>query len=78
MGLGTFVKNVAVYGTLTVGALYGLASCEQKTYDRSDLNRTADKGLECVQKGIRITEYGLDTLDRKIEERRETLRGEHK
>jgi hypothetical protein len=78
MGLGTIVKNGIVYGTLTVGALYALASCEPKTYNRTELNRTADKGLECVQKGIRITEYGLDTLDKKIEERREELRGERK
>ncbi len=78
MGLGTFVKNLAVYGTLTVGCLYGLASCEPRTYNRSELNRTADKGLECVQKGIHVAEYGLDTLDKKIEESREELRGEEK
>ncbi len=74
MGIGKMIRNFAVYGTITVGSLYALSSCENR-YDRKpDINRMADKGLECTQKAIRLTEYGLDTLDQKIEQHRDYLR----
>jgi hypothetical protein len=74
MGICKLVKNIAVYGGITVAGLYTLASCETKKQPPSSLERAAETGLKLTQDTLHYTTRGLEWLEDRVKEKRDYLR----
>jgi hypothetical protein len=74
MGICKHVRNLVVYGAITIGGLYAFTSCTApSTPMNSRLEEMTYRGLQVTEDTLKFTKYELENLEEMVRDARKSM-----